>query len=312
MTHYSDDKFNNVEKFNEYFLGTQLEHNIHRFLEWGFVNIGGFTNIRRNITDINSTNPSKLKNNNNDPSFPSNTVWETNKKQWIHESGISYKNYSPINISGVYLNNNFLPAPSGSGNYQYRLDYDNGRVIFNKNLSASSDLKMDYSYHNIQIYKGQDCLDEWRILQENTLNSSEKVNTSTRIQMPCIIIEQAGPSNFQPYELGSFRYWASQDIMLHIYSNNYVEKNNIVDIIKLQQEKLLLLFDLNKVIKNNIGSFNRDKSLNANRKNYQYLVNDPSYFWRPAYIKNVAVMNQDSLNSDIFYSTARLTIEIVY
>lgn len=312
MTHYSDDKFNNVEKINEYFLGTQLEHNLQRFLEWGFVNIGGFTNITRSVMDLGGSNASNLKNNNNDPSFPPNTVWETNKKQWIHESGIFYKDFSPINISGVYINGSFLPSPSGSGNYGYRLDYDNGRVIFNSGIPSNSNVQMDYSFHNIQIYRGQDCLDEWRILQENTLNPSEKVNPVTRIQMPCIIIEQASPSNFKPYELGSFRYWANQDIMLHIYSNNYVEKNNIVDIIKLQQEKLLLLFDLNKVIKNNVGPFNYNKSLNPNRKNYQYLVNDPLYFWRPSYIKNVAVMNQDSLNSDIFYSTARLTIEIVY
>jgi hypothetical protein len=67
--------FQNVESLGQYLLYTQLEHNIKHFLDWGFLNIGGFVNI--NIVEKNTRRSILFKYN-----IIANLIWFS----------ISYKN----------------------------------------------------------------------------------------------------------------------------------------------------------------------------------------------------------------------------
>jgi len=305
----------NVESLGQYILYTQLEHNIKHFLDWGFLNIGGFVNINRPTNNINNTAGFHKLSVVTDPAYTNGKVWETFKKQWVYESGIMYSGSPPITISGIYVNNTFIPGPTGNVNYPYSFNYELGRVIFNNPISTTADVQMNYSFKSIQTYKSNDSFSDWKYLQEYTFKTGDvdkNIPANHRIQLPTIIVEPISKSDFKGYELGSTKYWANQSVLLHVFAENYVEKNNIVDIIRLQKDKNIRLYDLSKVVKNKIYSLNPNGSKNLSGQNYDQLVSDDSeYLWRNGYINNVSVMDMDVLNLSIYYSTIRLDLEII-
>lgn len=307
--------FQNVDNLGQYLLYTQLEHNIKHFLDWGFLNIGGFVNITRPTANINNTSSFHKLSLVNDPAYPNGRVWETFKKQWVYESGISHGASNPISISGIYINNQFIPGPTGTQSVPYSMNYDLGRITFASGINPKSDIQMNYSFKSVQVYRAGDSLSNWKYLQEFTYKTGDVDNnipSSHRIQLPTIIVEPINRSDFKGYELGSTKYWANQSVLLHVFAENYIEKNNIVDIIRLQKDKNVRLYDISKVVKNKIYGLNRDGSKNINGQNYHQLVSDTSeYLWRNGYINNISVMDMDSLNLSLYYSTIRLDVEIV-
>jgi len=307
--------FQNVNGIGNYYLYTQLEHNLKSFLDWGFLNIGGFVNVSRPTSNINNTSSFHKLAMRTDPAMPKNRVWETFKKQWVYESGINYNGLSPIAISGVYINNAFVPGPTGNAQYPYTLNYELGRVTFPSGLPNNASVEMNYSFRTVQTYKANDNLTNWKQLQELTFKTGDvdsNVTSNHRTQMPSIIIEPTFNATFKPYELGSKTYTVNQNVLLHIFAENYVEKNNIVDIIRLQKEKNLRLYDVNGVVSNKLYPLNPNGSKNVYGQNYDQLVGDSSdYLWRNAYINDVSVMDMESLNHNIYYSTIRLDVEII-
>lgn len=307
--------FQNVDSFGSHNLYTQLEHNLKSFLDWGFVNIGGFVNISRPSSNINNTAVFHKLTPRSDPSLPKNRVWETFKKQWVYESGINFNGTPPIAISGVYVNNSFIPGPTGNAQYPYSLNYDLGRVTFPSGLAANSVVEMNYAFRTVQTYKANDDLSSWKQLQQLTYQRGDVdavITSNHRVQMPCVVIEPASEAQFKPYELGTKTYWANQDILLHVFTENYVDKNNIVDIIRLQKDKNIRLYDINKVVADKVYPLNANGSKNISGQNYNQLVDDASeYLWRIGYIDDISVMDMESWNNKVYYSTIRLGVKII-
>jgi len=309
--------FQNVEDFNSYYLETQLEDNLKSFLDWGFLNIGGFININRPTQNINNAigfHNLKLQ---SDPQFlieSSGRIWETPKRQWVSTSGIQYKGISPIQISGVYVNSTFIPGPTGNSQYSYTLDYNFGRVIFTSGLPANTSVQMDYSYKAIQTYKATDNLSNLKDLQRYTFLRSEdtkNLKSKPNAQMPCVIVQVIPGNSYKPYQLGSTVFLASQDIMLHVFTENAIDKQNIVDIIKLQKDRTLLLYDLKKVVKDKVYELNSNGSLNSNRINYLNLLNNSAYFWKYSSFEDIKSIDNETLQSDLYYNATRVTIKTV-
>jgi hypothetical protein len=309
--------FQNVTDFSSYYLETQLEDNFKNFLDWGFLNIGGFVNVNRPTQNINNSAGFHVLKPQIDPAFGTNNtgkVWETAKKQWVSSSGINYKDSTPISISGIYINNNFVPGPTGTAQYPYQLNYNLGRVVFTNPIPTGSSVQMNYTYKAIQTYKATDTSSNWKELQRYTYLSTENnsdLTSNHRAQMPCIIVEIIPGNNYRPYELGSRTFLASQDILCHVFTENAVDKQNIVDIIKLQKDRSLLLYDLKKVVKDKVYELNPNGSLNNNRINYKNLLDNSVYFWKYASVEEVRSIDNETVQSNLFYNTTRVTIKTV-
>lgn len=309
--------FQNVEDFSSYYLETQLEDNLKNFLDWGFLSIGGFVNVNRPTQNINNSNGFHVLKPQTDPAFGgdgSGKVWETTKKQWVSCSGVSYKNTSPISISGIYINNSFVPGPTGTAQYPYQLNYNLGRVVFSSGLPQNTSIQMNYSYKAIQTYKATDTTSNWKELQRYTYLSADNnkdLTSNHRAQMPCVIVEVIPGNTYRPYQLGSTTFLASQDIMLHIFTENPIEKQNIVDIIKLQKDRTLLLYDLKKVVKDKVYELNSNGSINNGRINYENLVNNSAYFWKYSSFEDVKSIDNETVQSNLYYNTTRITVKTV-
>jgi hypothetical protein len=298
----------------------ELENNYKSFLDWGFINAGGFTNVNRptqNIAgfDLHKLRPTK------DANYPTNRVWQTPRKDWIYESGISYGNQSPVEISGIYVNNTFYPGPTGNATIGYSLNYPEGKIYFNQSVASSSVVEMDYSYRNIQVYKTEQ-FPYWREIQYKSLenktgfNLSDKgdfsIGSEHRIQLPSVVIETIARSNSRPFRLGDKSLYIDQDILLHVLSDNPKDKNNITDIMRLQEDRVIWLYNTDSIIKSGVFALNYNGSKNTNGQNYDLIVNNSEYQWIKCQMTDINISDINFTNIRMYGSIIRITNEIIY
>ena len=279
---------------------SSLEENLKSFLDWSFVNIGAFINVNIPTSGIGGTQYHKLKLA-TDPSNNTNTVWEAEKKDWIHETGISFDGLSPTEISGVYLNGTFLNGPSGYGSYTYSLDYKNGRVIFDNPVNQNSDVELEYSYRHIQTYKSS---------EQKSLEISEDVLASNSVELPAVFIEMTDRTDQKPFELGNSRNTFFQDVLFHVLARNATQRNNIANALLLQKDRHFYLYDIDNVVRNGVYPFDYKGNINNNRINYDLLFKDTQYIDRKAFIKNATITEFNIISNTIYHNIVRWTIEI--
>jgi hypothetical protein len=310
--------FYGVDKIGQNFLINQLESNIKSFLEWNFLNTGGFVNVYRSSSNVHSAPLFKLYTV-DEPNFNTGQIWRPARKDWVYESGVDVDGVSPIAISGIYIDNTFYD-PSTSGQYQYKIDYKNSRIIFTNRQSTSLNVSMNYSYKWVQTYNYGDA-GWWQEIQYNTNNNvahqTQRNNGdftlpfTHRVQFPAIVIETVARGTSDPFRLGDKSMRVHQDFLFHVIADNYVDRNNLIDILRLQEDKVLLLYDLNKIVDNNGYPFNFDGTLNTDRIQYDTLISNSSYVWNTCRLENMVVSEVESINADLFEANIRTTAEII-
>jgi len=311
--------FNNVNSIGQNFLIEQLEDNIKSFLDWGFLNIGGFVNVNSSTSGLNSNLPSQLKPI-SDPSFTDGRVWQTARKDIVWETGVNFNGYFPNNVTGIKVNNTVYPAPTGNGAYGYSINYPLGRVVFNNPVAASTPVSMEHSYRWCQVHKASSS-PWWTELQGDLLSPNPQFNqkdkgdfsitANHRVQMPCIIIEPISRSSSTPWQLGATDFMIDQDILLHIFTERAADKNTLADIIRLQKHKTIWLYDIRKVVNSGVNGLDYKGSLNISGRIYPDIVMDSDYRWHKCFFKDVSIMDMETANNSLFWCTIRLTTEVI-
>lgn len=303
--------FHNVSSITNKDRISGLEDNIKSFLDWSFLHVGGFVNVTIPTSGVSGGSFHVLKNS-EDP-IMKDKVWQSARKDWVYESGIVYESGSPTLFSGVYLNNTFLPAPTGSGNYGYNVNYPLGQIVFDKPVSSRSNVTAEYSYRYIQVYKSSDSF-WWKEVQKETYNPSNfnkqdySITSVHRVQLPAVIVELIPRTTQIPHELGNVNNILIQDVFLHIYSENANQRNSIIDALLHQKDKTLLLYNSNQVIKNNRYSLNKFGNINASGYNYPDIVSNFQDYWCTIKDSNLGELN--SLSSSLYNGIVRWSIEI--
>lgn len=309
--------FNNVINIGDNYLIQQLEDNIKSFLDYGFLNIGGFINVNIPTTGLYGGIFSDLKTV-NEPGYKIGQVWQAFRKDWIYETGITYNSISPLNFSGLYINDVFYTAPTGSGNYSYSVNYPLGQIIFDKVVPSSAKIKANYSYRWCQVYKSSST-PQWQELQERTYQPSPQIDikssgdyalsASHRIQMPAIVIEPVARSFYKPYQLGATDFVIDQDILLHVFTENSADNYRIVDILRLQKDKTIIMYDIKKVVNSGVYPLNYNGSINLSGYCYGSLLNN--FRWNLCYFKDFSVINIENSNKNLYWCTLRVTSQVI-
>lgn len=310
--------FNTVKHIGEKSVIASLEDNIKSFLDWGFLNIGGFVNA---YIPASGSNPVTILRPVSYPPKPPNTVWETTRKDWVYESNIEYSNAQPTSISGIYINFNFAPAVVSSdeivglSNPLYSINYPLGQIIFNTPQPSNYNIRLNYSYKYVQTYKTNDNI-WWKEIQKLAYNThkpaegDKKLFADHRVQMPAIIIETIPRMSQTPYELGNVKNIISQDILLHIFTETPTERANLVDVLVLQKDKDSFLYDINKLVKENKQPLNADGSRNESGLNYNQILSNPQYLKNAFYIENAILSEYNQLSSSLYNAVVRWTLKI--
>lgn len=302
-------RFQHVGSYTDQLILNSLEVNLKLFLDHSFLTIGSWSDVLLNQENLITSSLCKLEMD-EDPAFKRGRVWISAKKDWIYDHTIIYNEKSPIQINDIIVNNESVSTG-------YYIDYTNGRIIFDTPKNPSSTVKVSYSYSNIQTHRSSDC-NWWKIIESGLIEPKDMKSTGVgqwtigphhRVQMPCIVIDAVPRARNLPYELGSKSLKIEQDILFNILAENKNDRNQLIDIIRLQQDNTIWLFDANKAAQDNKLPLNYNGSINNNGLNYNDLIN--TYKWAKTYVKNVTLSEVASING-IYEGVARATFEIIF
>lgn len=302
--------FKGVNDYGDFTITDEIQYGLQTYFEWGFLNIGAFTNVTINSTE--ATLRPVIH-----PNYTTVRVWEGFRNNWVWESGISYQ-VQPIEISGIYLNNTFQPV-TGVGTYAFDIDYPNGRIIFDNAISATSTVLCEYSYKRIKFTNSDSV--EGRQLHERTLTiddqfmigSGEKVELDrNKLQLPVVAIETIPRKRFpRGTQLGGGHY-LEQSLLFHVFADSPQERNKILDIIVNQHDSSIVIYDMNQLATDNMFPINLDGNIvNQSTRNYNNLVGvGSSYGYRQGIFKNIESQEQNILASNLFGGIAKVVIEV--
>lgn len=307
--------FKNVSRITDDFLLNILESNFKLYLDWAFLNIGSWFDAVVGESGIYGGNPHSSLRLVEDPAYSDGSAWQSIRKDWVWETGVSYSNTSPINISGIYVNNSFMPY---SGN-AFIINYPEGKLILDNPVPTNSKIKLNYSYRYIQTHRALD--NPWfDLLQFNTYQTNNldiirsdtgdwSINGGARIQMPAIIIEAVPRSRSRPYEIGNNNLLIEQDLSFHILAENKNDRNKLMDILRLQQDNTIMLFNTNEISQNNQFPLDYNGNVVSNPLMYPDMV--LNYPWRHCLIKTVNLFEIDSPHPNLHRGLVRATMEII-
>jgi hypothetical protein len=310
-------KFKGVNNIVQDLLLNILEANFKMYLDWAFLNIGGWFDVQKPLGTIyfNQNQHYKLVLV-EDPAYEIGRVWQGIRKDWVWETNVDFQNNNPpIPITQVIINNaSVIPKTNN-----FVVNYPLGRVIFNNPLPTNSLIELDYSYRFVQVHRSSES--PWfNILQFSSFNTNNRdiqlsdqgewsIGGNHRIQLPCIIIEPVSRSRSRPYEIGNSLLWLEQDVAFYVLAENKNDRNKILDILRLQQDATLELFDTNLLAQNDNYPLDYNGDIKNNALMYPDIIG--LYPWRKCFMKNISLFEIDSPHPNLHQGMARATLEII-
>ena len=310
--------FTHVSQVGNTLLNSQLESNLKSFLDWGMLGIGGWFNVNIPTSGAWGGTFDQLRLV-DDPSYGEGQVWESARKDWVWENEVPYTGGSPISITGVSVDGTFYGT--GDATYAHHYNYPLGRVVFDNPIASTSTVKLEYSYRNVQVYIA-DQAPWWDELQYNSMRVDDSsfsqvgsgnwaILSNNRVQMPAVVIEAVPRRTYQPYELGSSNNFITQDVLFHVVSESRWWRNQLVDIISLQKDKTLMLYDSNKLADSGAYPLDFRGMVVAPENNYSGLVGTDGYQFTSARITDMGVTEMESYNSMLHEGTVRASFEVI-
>jgi hypothetical protein len=180
---------------------------------------------------------------------------------------------------------------------------------------------MDYSYRSVQVYKAEE-FPYWKEIQYKSLENKTgfsltdkgdfSIGSEHRVQLPAVIIETIASSKSEPFRLGDKSLIITQDILLHVLADNRNDKNNIVDTIRLQEDRVIWLYNTNTVVRSGVYPLNYDGSKNITGQNYNIIIDNDNYKWLTNRIKDINISEINFTNIRMYGSIIRLSNEIIF
>lgn len=236
--------------YGSYSLEDKISQNVISFLKYGLLEVGAYYNINRGTTDYAGNNAALLRR----VSFPGATgyrVFEGLKNDWIWESGVNlaFSGTAPIGISGIYVNNTFIPNGSAYSGISFHIDYSLGRVIFASDIQPTAQVEVNHSIRAVNVYSVdsvfyKDLLAYYQNRTNWGLAGSgiDSINSRYKAFLPAIFVNVDGYQS-QPMEIGSRAKYSQTDIKFDIFATNPQDRKRISDYIYMMEHKGFFLFN---------------------------------------------------------------------
>jgi hypothetical protein len=311
--------FNSI---NDYSLSNNIQDSLVEYFDWGMLEKGNYFNVELNETAPNGQDMSKLRLSSND-AFVSGQVWEGFRKNWVWQSGLAPSGHSPPivgtdpnnpGISGVYINGNFEPS-SGVGAYAHKVDYFNGRIIFDSPIPTGSTVQAEFSYKYINVVYANSVPWLKEIQPRTDYPTSRFYDTRTgswdvppegRLQLPAIAIEVVPTRRFKGFQLGGGQ-WVYTDVLFHCVAEDDTTRNMLVDIVSLQNEKSVLSIDGDKLSESGLFPLDHGGSPIPSALFYPNLIEN--YNSGRFRLMDAKVESMNMVTTDLFAGIVRFTTE---
>jgi hypothetical protein len=130
-----------------------------------------------------------------------------------------------------------------------------------------------------------------------------------RVQLPAIVVEAVPRRTFTPYEMGAVSQFVYQDVLFHIIADTRWWRNNLVDIVSLQKDTTIMMYDNNTVAQSGAYPLDYRGMLVDSSKTYPCLVDN--YKYKSMRFFNCIVTEMQTINSRLYQGTVRATFELV-
>lgn len=314
-------KLNGVSSFAAPYLMNELETNLKMYFDWGLLGIGGWSNVSVPTTGAYGGNLHELQPV-YDPSYTDGQVWQAFRKDWVWETGVEYldstTNPEPTRITGVRVDSTYYGT--GDSTYGWHANYPLGRVVFDTAIATTSTVELDYSYRFVQIYRADDA-PWWQELQYQSFRADDShfsqfgtgdwsVGAHHRVQMPAMVVEAVPRGSAAGYELGNGALEVNQDVMFHVVAENRYDRNNLLDIIRLQYDNIIWLFNSQSVAE--ATGYPLDyRGMLVGSNMYPDLVETGAYRWYECRFTDVNISEVESINPNLHQGTVRATLEVI-
>lgn len=180
-------------------------------------------------------------------------VWQSAFRQWAYESGVPLDGTNvpapPIVASGLLIEGAF--RATNDPVFGHTIDYLNGRIIFDSPQSSDLEVKAEFTARDVRVGFEHDFNQQFNAgfleskYTTNPLTSMQLVYPSGNAQpFPAVFIE-VGHRDFEAYELGNRSAIIEDEIKLHVWALDDIQRDNIVDILTGQWRKSLPMIDFN-------------------------------------------------------------------
>lgn len=251
---------NGITTFGDATITTHVKENLISFFDYGLIEKSGFVNVQIPSTGYYGGNDHQLRVV-DDPRYTYGQVWQGFRSNWVWESGLGALTNTDDaypGVSGVYVDNIFYPT-STTGNFAHNINHPLGRVIFDTAIDADSTVTCEYSYKYVNVTPA-DGLNWFKQIQENS-ERSDNINFihnsgewsilgDNRLQLPAIGIEVVNSRKMTPYALGGGQTIFT-DFLFHCIAEDVYTRDHLVDIISLQNQKVIKSYNLNRISTDN-------------------------------------------------------------
>lgn len=319
MNYYPLKGFDSV---HDYALSNNIQDSLVEYFDWGLLEKGNYFNVDLNETSPNGSDMSRLRLSSND-AFASGQVWEGFRSNWVWQSGLAPSGHAePLvgtdpnfpGISGIYIDGNFEPS-SGVGQYAHKIDYFNGRVIFDSPIPTGLTVKAEFSYKYINVVYANSVPWLREIQARSNYPTSRFYNTSTgawdvppesRLQLPAIAIEVVPVRRFRGYQLGGGQ-WVYTDVLFHCIAEDDTTRNMLIDIVSLQNDKCVYSIDGDRL--NASGLFPLDQGGTPVPSAMLYPELIENYNAGDFRLRDAKVEAMQMVSTDLFAGIVRFTTE---
>lgn len=239
-----------IRYYSDYTLEDQFQYNIIDFISYGLLEVGAFINIRKGQRDSFNNDQSLLR-----PvsiqNYPSNKIYGGLKNNWVWESGVSVNGTTPISISGIYVNNTFIPNGTTVAGTGWYIDYQRGWVVFNNQLTGNPSVQIEHTLRHVnvlpadsQFYKH--IITEYQNRENWNINGSgiDNINFESKAFLPAIFVDVRKYSS-NPLEIGSRSKWALANVNFEIFATNPGDRKRLSDICYMMEHKSFNVYNLN-------------------------------------------------------------------
>lgn len=318
-------RLSGVSQYGDPLVSDLLEWSCYQFLDWGLLGVGAFTNVNfpsgtyPSGVGSHSVEPYVLRPS-RDPRYGVGQIWEGFRSNWVYESGISYSR-QPIQISGVYVNNVFRPVNT-TGPSGYKINYPEGRVIFNTPIPTGSRVACEFSFKNVRI--DMDDAQWFKAVQFDSFNVNDPqfqsptgsgawdVLSANRIQLPAVVIGAVPRVNMEGLQMGNLSRMHYQDVVFHILAETKFDRKQLHDIIVNQWQRRIEGVDKKKLANDNHFPLAYDGQINPSGYTYPQMVEPAgsgAYSWRKITWEEVRSAEVPS-KPPLFRAVVRATLSV--
>ena len=139
------------------------------------------------------------------------------------------------------------------------------------------------------------------------------------MQLPTLAIETVNRREVTPFQLGGGSY-VSTDVLFHVVAETEFTRDKILDIVSLQKEKTITLFNPDRIGRNNAYPLDWRGSPNPSGLRYPELVAPSAaggYEYRPNVksghlrFKDSNITSVTALNPNLYHGTVRTSTEVI-